>query len=78
MPLAQNKAAAAPYATIVADYLESAIQEMRKRCWQLNEDGKPFEDPDGCVPIWWLRKEIDRLRLMDPQLPSRKTTSKEI
>lgn len=48
----------------IADFLETAVREMRKRVWYPSGSaGTLVEDKDGAVPCWWLNQEIDRLRL---------------
>ncbi len=48
----------------IAAYLEDAIAEMRKRVWAPHgSHAKLVEMKDGAVPCWWLKQEIDRLRL---------------
>ncbi len=52
----------------IAAYLEDAISEMRKRVWApYGSRAKLVEMKDGAVPCWWLKQEIDRLRLPNAQ-----------
>ena len=54
----------------VAQAFEAAIRTMRKRVWvPFGCEAKLGEIKDGAVPVWWMRKEIERLRLIDSETP---------
>lgn len=54
--------AASTRVDLIADYLEYAIKNMRKRVWVPGDDDRYWEMKDGAVPVWLLKQEIERLR----------------